>query len=133
MGYSGDDMTGHGFRSMASTLLNEQGWNRDAIERQLAHGERDAVRAAYNYAQHLPERREMMQAWANFLDQLKAGTQADEPKRRRSNSGKTNDVQESTPAYSALTMLTIKNSSGPVDLDVTPAERIRSIRSSYRS
>jgi integrase len=46
MGYSGQDMTGHGFRSMASTLLNEQGWNRDAIERQLAHGERDAVRAA---------------------------------------------------------------------------------------
>ena len=71
MGYSGQDMTGHGFRSMASTLLNEQGWNRDAIERQLAHGERDAVRAAYNYAQHLPERREMMQAWGG-LDQLKA-------------------------------------------------------------
>jgi integrase len=57
MGYGGDEMTGHGFRSMASTLLNEQGWNRDAIERQLAHGERDAVRAAYNYAQHLAERR----------------------------------------------------------------------------
>jgi len=72
MGYSGQDMTGHGFRSMASTLLNEQGWNRDAIERQLAHGERDAVRAAYNYAQHLPERRKMMQAWADYLDQLKA-------------------------------------------------------------
>jgi len=71
IGYSGDDMTGHGFRSMASTLLNEQGWNRDAIERQLAHGERDAVRAAYNYAQHLPVRRKMMQAWADFLDQLK--------------------------------------------------------------
>lgn len=47
MGYSGQDMTGHGFRGMASTLLNEQGWNGDAIERQLAHGERDAVRAAY--------------------------------------------------------------------------------------
>jgi integrase len=72
MGYSGQDMTGHGFRSMASTLLNEQGWNRDAIERQLAHGERDAVRAAYNYAQHLPERRKMMQAWGDYLDQLKA-------------------------------------------------------------
>ena len=71
MGYSGEDMTGHGFRSMASTLLNEQGWNRDAIERQLAHGERDAVRAAYNYAQHLSERRKMMQAWADFLDKLK--------------------------------------------------------------
>ncbi|MGH8572071.1 MAG: tyrosine-type recombinase/integrase, partial [Gammaproteobacteria bacterium] len=62
MGYAKDEMTGHGFRSMASTLLNEQGWHRDAIERQLAHGERDAVRAAYNYAEHLPERRRMMQA-----------------------------------------------------------------------
>jgi integrase len=71
MGYTGQDMTGHGFRSMASTLLNEQGWNRDAIERQLAHGERDAVRAAYNYAEHLPERRRMMQAWADYLDQLR--------------------------------------------------------------
>ena len=71
MGYGGDDMTGHGFRSMASTLLNEQGWNRDAIERQLAHGERNAVRAAYNYAQHLSERRRMMQAWADYLQQLK--------------------------------------------------------------
>jgi integrase len=73
LGYSGDQMTGHGFRSMASTLLNEQGWNRDAIERQLAHGERDEVRAAYNYAQHLPERRKMMQSWSDFLDGLRAG------------------------------------------------------------
>lgn len=50
-------MTGHGFRSIASTLLNEQGWNRDAIERQLAHGERDAVRADYldPLKAHLPE------------------------------------------------------------------------------
>jgi integrase len=64
---------GHGFRSMASTLLNEQGWNRDAIERQLAHGERDEVRAAYNYAQHLPERRKMMQSWSDYLDGLRAG------------------------------------------------------------
>jgi integrase len=54
MGFASDEMTGHGFRSMASTLLNEQGWHRDAIERQLAHGERNKVRAAYNYAQHLP-------------------------------------------------------------------------------
>jgi integrase len=72
MGYTKEEMTGHGFRSMASTLLNEQGWNRDAIERQLAHAERDAVRAAYNYAEHLPERRKMMQAWADYLDGLKA-------------------------------------------------------------
>ncbi len=73
LGYTGDQMTGHGFRSMASTLLNEQGWHRDAIERQLAHAERDAVRAAYNFAEHLPERRKMMQQWADYLDKLKAG------------------------------------------------------------
>lgn len=75
LGYSNDQMTGHGFRSMASTLLNEQGWNRDAIERQLAHAERDAIRAAYNYAEHLPERRRMMQAWADYLDSLRVGAQ----------------------------------------------------------
>ncbi len=73
LGYSKDQMTGHGFRSMASTQLNEQGWNRDAIERQLAHSERDGVRAAYNFAEHLPERRKMMQRWADYLDELKAG------------------------------------------------------------
>ncbi|OWW19197.1 tyrosine-type recombinase/integrase [Noviherbaspirillum denitrificans] len=73
LGYKGDEMTGHGFRSMASTHLNEQGWHRDAIERQLAHAERDEVRAAYNYAEHLPERRRMMQAWADYLDGLAAG------------------------------------------------------------
>jgi integrase len=73
LGYTKDEMTGHGFRSMASTLLNEQGWNRDAIERQLAHSERDGVRAAYNYAEYLPERKKMMQAWADYLDGLAAG------------------------------------------------------------
>lgn len=71
LGWSGSEMTGHGFRSMASTLLNEQGWNRDAIERQLAHMERNSIRAAYNYAEHLPERRRMMQAWSDYLDTLK--------------------------------------------------------------
>ena len=75
MGYGTNDMTGHGFRSMASTILNEQGWNRDAIERQLAHAERDNVRAAYNYAEHLPERRKMMQQWADYLDKLKVGAE----------------------------------------------------------
>lgn len=72
LGYSKEDMTGHGFRSMASTLLNEMGWNRDAIERQLAHSERDGVRAAYNYAEYLPERKKMMQSWADYLDGLKS-------------------------------------------------------------
>ncbi|MGH8508004.1 MAG: tyrosine-type recombinase/integrase, partial [Gammaproteobacteria bacterium] len=75
LGYAKDEMTGHGFRSLASTLLNEQGWHRDAIERQLAHAERDAVRAAYNYAEHLPERRRMMQAWGDYLDGLKNGAE----------------------------------------------------------
>lgn len=73
MGYAHDEMTGHGFRSMASTLLNEQGWHPDLIELQLAHAERNKVRAAYNRAQRLVERRRMMQAWADFLDQLQAG------------------------------------------------------------
>ncbi len=70
LGYEKHEMTGHGFRSMASTLLNENGWNRDAIERQLAHGEGDKVRGAYNYAEFLPERRKMMQWWADYLDKL---------------------------------------------------------------
>ncbi len=73
LGYTKEEMTGHGFRSIASTLLHEQGWPPDAIERQLAHAERNAVRAAYNYAEHLPERREMMQAWADYLDRLREG------------------------------------------------------------
>lgn len=73
LGYSKDEMTGHGFRSMASTILNEQGWNIDAIERQLAHIERNQVRAAYNYAQYLPERIKMMQYWADYLESLKEG------------------------------------------------------------
>ena len=75
MGYTKDEMTGHGFRSMASTLLHEQGWNHQVIERQLAHAERNAVSAAYNFAEHLPERRKMMQAWADYLDALKASAE----------------------------------------------------------
>ena len=71
IGYSKEEMTGHGFRAMASTLLNELGWNRDAIERQLAHDERNKVRAAYNHAEFLPERHAMMQAWADHLDTLR--------------------------------------------------------------
>lgn len=74
LGYSGDEMTGHGFRSMAATRLNEMGWNADAIERQLAHAETNKVREAYTHAaQCLPERVRMMQAWADYLDGLCAG------------------------------------------------------------
>jgi len=65
-------MTWHGFRTIASTLLNEQGWNPHLIELQLAHAERNEVRGAYNKAQRLQERRTMMQAWADCLEGLKA-------------------------------------------------------------
>lgn len=75
LGYDNDTMTAHGFRGMASSLLNELGFNPDAIERQLAHKEHNRVRAAYNRAQYLEERTRMMQAWADYLDQLKAGGQ----------------------------------------------------------
>jgi integrase len=71
MGYSGEEHTGHGFRSMASTLLNELGYPPDVIELQLAHSERNKVRAAYNRAQRLAERRKMMQEWADYLDSLR--------------------------------------------------------------
>lgn len=73
LGYDSDTMTAHGFRGTASTLLNEQGWTPDAIERQLCHQPRDQVRAAYNRAQYLEERRRMMQVWADYLDGLKNG------------------------------------------------------------
>ena len=74
MGYQKHEMSVHGFRSIASTLLNELGFNRDWIERQLAHSERDEVRAAYNYTEYLPERRKMMQAWADYLTELRSGS-----------------------------------------------------------
>lgn len=75
LGYSGDEMTGHGFRSMAATRLNEMGWNSDAIERQLAHAETNKVREAYTHAaQYLAERTRMMQAWADYLDALRDNT-----------------------------------------------------------
>jgi integrase len=72
LGYTGEQMTAHGFRSMASTLLNEQGVHPDLIELQLAHAERNKVRAAYNRAQRLAERRTMMQQWADYLDKLRS-------------------------------------------------------------
>lgn len=73
MGYEQGEMCAHGFRAMASTLLNELGWNSDLIERQLAHAERNSIRAAYNRAEYLPERRRMMQAWADYLGELRDG------------------------------------------------------------
>jgi integrase len=82
LGYTSQEQTGHGFRSMASTLLNEQGFPPDVIQLQLAHTERNKVRAAYNKAQRLPERRKMMQAWADYLDRLRTGADV-VPLRRR--------------------------------------------------
>ena len=74
LGYSNDEMTGHGFRAMASTLLNESGnWSPDAIERALAHKDKDAVRAAYHRGAHWQERVEMAQWWADHLDTLRTG------------------------------------------------------------
>ena len=76
LGYTKDEMTAHGFRAMASTLLNESGmWSPDAIERALAHQGKDAVRAAYHRGQHWNERVEMAQWWADYLDRLRTGAQ----------------------------------------------------------
>lgn len=84
LGYATDEMTGHGFRSMAATRLNEMGWNADAIERQLAHAESNKVRGAYTHAaQYLDERKRMMQAWADYLAGLKAGGKVVPIKRKK--------------------------------------------------
>ncbi|GHV40028.1 integrase [Synergistales bacterium] len=72
MGYGNDEMTAHGFRGMVSTQLNEQGYNADVIELCLAHAESNSVRAAYNHAERLDERRTMYQEWADWLDGLNA-------------------------------------------------------------
>lgn len=73
MGFNGKDSIGfsaHGFRATASTILNEMGYRSDVIERQLAHAERNKVRASYNQAEYLAERREMMQVWADMIDEM---------------------------------------------------------------
>ncbi|MFD0850539.1 tyrosine-type recombinase/integrase [Sphingosinicella xenopeptidilytica] len=74
LGYAQDDMTAHGFRAMAATLLNEMSiWNADAIERQLAHMENNGVRRAYTRGEYWEERVRMMQHWSDYLDQLRDG------------------------------------------------------------
>ena len=72
LGYKGK-MTGHGFRAVASTILNESGFNPDAIERQLAHCERNEIRGAYNRAQYMPERIKMLQWWNDYIQGLENG------------------------------------------------------------
>jgi integrase len=73
IGYDKKEICAHGFRAMASTMLHEQGWKSDVIERQLAHKEGNAIKGAYNHARHLPERKQMMQQWADYLDGLRDG------------------------------------------------------------
>jgi Integrase len=84
LGYTGDEMTAHGFRAMASTLLNECGkWHPDAIERALAHGDSDKVRAAYHRGAHWNERVEMAQWWSDHLDTLRDGAEILRPSFRQ--------------------------------------------------
>lgn len=71
LGFSNEQMTAHGFRATASTFLNEMGFNPDAIEAQLAHKDKNEIRAAYNRAQYLDERRIMLQSWADYINNLK--------------------------------------------------------------
>ena len=70
------EVTGHDFRATASTILHEHGYRTDVIERQLAHVERNQVKAAYNHAEYMAERRVMMQDWADYIDSIQAEVQA---------------------------------------------------------
>lgn len=74
LGYTKEEFTGHSFRSMASTVLNENGWNRDWVERQLGHVEKNAIRAAYNHAEYLEDRRRMMEWWGEWVGGSEADT-----------------------------------------------------------
>jgi integrase len=77
LGIPSDELTGHGFRAMARTILDEvHGFRIDLIEHQLAHAVKDPLGRAYNRTSHLPERRRMMQAWADYLDSLRIGTKS---------------------------------------------------------
>lgn len=81
LGFSKDQMTGHGFRAMAATLLNEMGiWNPDAIERQLAHADGNSIRRAYARGQYWDERVRMMRHWSDYIDQLRDGATILRPK-----------------------------------------------------
>jgi integrase len=81
LGFSKDQMTAHGFRAMAATLLNEMGiWNPDAIERQLAHADGNSIRRAYARGQYWEERVRMMQHWSDYIDQLRGGATILRPK-----------------------------------------------------
>ena len=93
LGYDKETLTGHGFRHMASTLLNELGFNPDAIERQLSHKE-PGVRGVYNKAEYLPERKKMMQAWATYLDALRKDPKKIVAVKRKPRGTRANDLVE---------------------------------------
>jgi integrase len=82
LGYAGKQ-TAHGFRHLVSTALNERGYKADWVERQLAHGDPDTIRDTYNKAVYVEQRRKMMQDWADYLDQAKAGTLGQKGKKSR--------------------------------------------------
>lgn len=113
LGYARDEMTAHGFRAMACTCLNELGWHPDIIERQLAHAERNKVRAAYNRAERLADRRKMMQAWGDYLDGLRAG-------KRRTVSIETQSRQPSTPSQGQVTRQKISRKEGEMQDGTVP-------------
>ncbi|MBL4775818.1 MAG: site-specific integrase [Mariprofundus sp.] len=92
IGYSKEEICAHGFRAMASTMLHEQGWERDVIERQLAHKEGNAIKEAYNHARHLPERVKLMQHWADYLDGLRVGAEIISINRRQAMKKKSSHV-----------------------------------------
>jgi integrase len=77
MGFTADEVVAHSFRKVGSTALHEQGYESQWIERQLGHTDRDKIRATYNHAQHLDSRRQMMQQWSDFLDELKEKSETD--------------------------------------------------------
>ena len=81
LGYAKDQMTAHGFRALAATLLNEMGiWNPDAIERQLAHADGNSIRRAYARGQYWAERGRMMQHWSDHINQLRSGAKILRPR-----------------------------------------------------
>ena len=77
----GAEIVAHGFRHAASTMLHERGFDSEWIERQLSHADTNVVRGIYNRAKHLPERRRMMQAWSDYLDEIKRAPRSGEPRR----------------------------------------------------
>jgi integrase len=84
MGFSADEVTGHGFRATARTMLHERlGYSPDVIEAQLAHTVRDSLGRAYNRTEFVEQRREMLQTWADYLDQLRSGKEMLPRKSRR--------------------------------------------------